>query len=145
MKSKREFAIDEIEVGHTFSPLVFLIDEELIAKYVDTAGDRDPLHRDPSCARSAGYRGIVAPPTIAALYVLKAYRTDSVPPPGGVHLRQRFKFHHPIVAGDVLSVQASVVDKYVKKGSQFLVIESTARNQHGVRVVWSESTSFWPE
>ncbi len=141
----REFAIDEIEVGHNFSPLVFPIDEDLIAKYVDTVGDRDPLHRDPSCARSAGYRGLVAPPTIAALYVLKAYRTDFALPSGGVHFRQRFKFHHPIVAGDILSVQASVVDKYVKKGRQFLVIESTARNQDGVPVVWSESTSFWPK
>jgi 3-hydroxybutyryl-CoA dehydratase len=143
VRSEREFAIDEIEVGHTFSPLVFPIDEELIAKYVEVAGDRDPLHRDPSCARTAGYRGVVAPPTIAALYVLKAYRTDSVPPPGGVHFRQRFKFYRPIVAGDVLCVRASVVDKYVKKGRQFLVIESTARNQHGKQVVWSESTSFW--
>jgi 3-hydroxybutyryl-CoA dehydratase len=142
---EKEFVIDEMEVGHIFSPLVFPIDEELITKYADTAGDRDPVHRDPSCARSAGYRGIVAPPTIAALFVLKAYRTDSVPPPGGIHFRQRFKFHHPIVAGDVLSVQASVVDKYVNNGRRFLVIESTARNQDGVRVAWSESTSFWPE
>jgi 3-hydroxybutyryl-CoA dehydratase len=145
MKRKREFAIDELEVGHNFSPLVFPVDEDLITKYADTVGDHDPLHRDPSWARGAGYQGIVAPPTIAALYVLKAYRTDSVPPPGGVHFRQRFKFHHPIVAGDVLSVRATVVDKYVKKGRQFLVIESTARNQDGVPVVWGQSTSFWPQ
>jgi 3-hydroxybutyryl-CoA dehydratase len=143
--TQREIAIDDMEVGHTFAPLVFAIDEELIAKYVDTVGDRDPLHRDPSCAQRAGYRGIVAPPTIAALYVLKAYRTDWVAPRGGVHLRQRFKFHHPIVAGDVLRIQASVVDKYTRKGRRFLVIESTAQNQDGARVVWSESTSFWPE
>jgi acyl dehydratase len=145
VKSKGEFTVDELEVGHNFSPLVFSIDEDLIAKYADIVGDGDPLHRDLSYARRAGYRGSVAPPTIAALWVLKAYRTDSVPPPGGVHFRQRFKFHHPIVAGDVLNVQATVVDKYVKKGKQFLVIESNARNQDGVPVVWSESTSFWPE
>ncbi len=145
MRSKRQFAIDEIEVGHNFSPLVFPIDEDLIARYAEAVGDNDPLHRDRSHARGAGCRGIVAPPTIAALYVLKAYRTDALPPPGGVHFRQRFRFRHPIVAGDVLRVQASVVDKYVQKGRQFLVIESTARNQDGVPVVWSESTSFWPE
>jgi 3-hydroxybutyryl-CoA dehydratase len=145
VKNKREFVIDEIEVGHNFSPLVFAIDEDLIVQYADTVGDNDPLHRDRPYARGAGYRGIVAPPTIAALYVLKAYRTDALPPPGGVHFRQRFRFHHPIEAGDVLRVHASVVDKYVKKGRQFLVIESTARNQDGVPVVWSESTSFWPE
>jgi acyl dehydratase len=143
--SKNEFVIDEMEVGHTFSPLVFPVDEELIAKYVGTVGDRDPLHRDPSWARRAGYQGIVAPPTIAALYVLKAYRTDCLPPRGGVHLGQRFKFHRPIVAGDVLTVQARVAGKYVKKGKQFLIIESTAQNERGEPVVWSESTSFWTE
>jgi len=140
-----EFAIDEMEVGHTFSPLVFPIHEELIAKYADTVGDRDPLHSNANWARRAGYRGIVAPPTIAALYVLKAYRTDCPPPRGGVHFRQRFKFHRPIVAGDVLTAQARVADKYVKKGKLFLVIESTALNQEGELVVWSESTSFWLE
>jgi acyl dehydratase len=143
--SKNEFVIDEMEVGHTFSPLVFPVDEELIAKYVGTVGDRDPLHRDPSWARRAGYQGIVAPPTIAALYVLKAYRTDCLPPRGGVHLGQRFKFHRPIVAGDVLTVQARVAGKYVKKGKQFLIIESMAQNERGEPVVWSESTSFWTE
>jgi acyl dehydratase len=137
--------IDKIEVGHTFAPLVFIVDQELIAKYVDTVEDRDPLHRDPSCAESTGYSGVVAPPTIAALYVLKAYRTDWVPPSGGVHLRQRFKFHRSIVAGDVLNIQARVVDNSVKKGKRFLVIESSAQNQDGALTVWSETTSFWPE
>jgi len=137
--------IDEIEVGHTFSPLVFTVDQELIAKYVDTVEDRDPLHRDPSCAESFGYGDVVAPPTIAALYVLKAYRTDWTPPSGGVHLRQRFRFYRPIVAGDVLHVQARVVDNSVKNGKRFLVIESSAQNQDGAQTVWSETTSFWPE
>ena len=142
--SKGEFLFEEIEVGHTFSPLVYPISQELITRYVDTVENDDPLHRDFTYAERAGYRGIIAPPTIAALYVLKAYRTDSVPPTGGVHSRQRFKFYGPIQAGDVLHVQARVVDKYVKKGRRFLVIESLARNQRGKEVVWSESTSFWP-
>ena len=141
--SKREFLVDEIEVGHTFSPLVYPISQELIRQYVDTVGDRDPLHRDACYAQLGGYGGIIAPPTIAALYVLKAYRTDSVPSPGGVHFRQRFKFYRPIRGGDVLRVQARLVDKYVNKGRKFLVIESLAQNQDGEDVVWSESTSFW--
>jgi acyl dehydratase len=143
--SNKAFVVDEMEVGHTFSPLVFPVDEELIAKYVGTVGDQGPLHSDASWARRVGYQGIVAPPTIAALYVLKAYRTDCPPPRGGVHSRQRFKFHRPIVSGDVLTAQARVADKYVTKGKLFLVIESTALNQDGELVVWSESTSFWPE
>ena len=137
--------VDDIEVGHIFSPLVFPVDERLIARYVDTVEDRDPLHRDPTHAGSCGYSGIVAPPTIAALYVLKAYRTDWTPPSGGVHLRQRFRFYRPIIGGDVLHVQARVVDKSAKKGKRFLVIESTAQNQDGAQVVWSETTSFWPD
>jgi 3-hydroxybutyryl-CoA dehydratase len=141
--SKRELLFDEIEVGHRFSPLIYPVSEELIRKYVDTVGDGNPLHRDTSYAQQMGYGGIIAPPTIAALYVLKAYRTDSMPPEGGVHFRQRFKFYRPIRAGDILHVRAKVVDKYVKKDRKFLVIESLAQNQDGEEVVWSESTSFW--
>jgi 3-hydroxybutyryl-CoA dehydratase len=129
--------------GHTFSPLSYRIDEQLIQDYVDTVGNQNPLHRDLAHARAVGYRAIPAPPTIAALYVLKAYRTDGVPPPGGVHLRQRFKFYHPILAGDVLHVQAWVADKYLDRGRTYLVIQSMAHNQDGAEVVWSESTSFW--
>jgi 3-hydroxybutyryl-CoA dehydratase len=141
--NETEFSFDEMEVGHTFSPLIYPIGRELIARYADTVEDNDPLHRHADYARRAGYEGIIAPPTIAALYVLKAYRTDSLPPAGGVHVKQRFKFYRPILAGDVLHVQARVVDKYVKKGKKFLVIVSLARNQDGENTVWSESTCFW--
>jgi 3-hydroxybutyryl-CoA dehydratase len=143
--SSTRLTMDEIEIGHTFSPFFFPVDEELIAKYADTVEDRDPVHRDHLYAARCGYSSVVAPPTIAALYVLKAYRTDWVPPRGGVHLRQRFRFYRPIVAGDVLRVQARVVDKSLKNGKRFLVIESIAQNQDRAQVVWAETTSFWPE
>jgi 3-hydroxybutyryl-CoA dehydratase len=141
--SQRELLLDEIEVGHTFSPLSYSISDSLIRKYVDTVEDDDPLHRDPSYAQQMGYEGTIAPPTIAALYVLKAYRTDEPPPLGGVHLRQRFRFYRPVYAGDILHVQARIVDRYMKKGRTYLVIESLACNQDGEDVIWSESTSFW--
>lgn len=143
--SKAQFTFDEVEIGHTFSPLSYPIDEVLIREYVDTVGDRNPIHRDLSHARATGYKTILAPPTIAALYVLKAYRTDAVPPPGGVHVRQRFKFYRPILAGDVLHVQAWVADKYSQRGRKYLVIQSMAHNQDGAEVVWSESTCFWTD
>ncbi|MDH4208726.1 MAG: MaoC family dehydratase N-terminal domain-containing protein, partial [Anaerolineae bacterium] len=133
--TKRQFKFDELYTGQTFSPLSYALDEKLIREYVKAVGDESPLHRDLSQARAAGHRAILAPPSIAALYVLKAYRTDGVPPPGGVHLRQRFKFYRSILAGDVLHVHAWVADKYVKKGRKYLVIESLARNQDGAEVV----------
>lgn len=143
--SKTQFTFDEVEIGHTFSPLSYPIDEVLIREYVDTVGDQNLLHRDLVHARAAGHRAIVAPPTIAALSILKAYRTDAVPPPGGVHVRQRFKFYRPILAGDVLHVQAWVADKYLDRGRKYLVIQSMAHNQDAAEVVWSESTSFWTD
>lgn len=143
--NRRQFTFDEVEIGHTFSPLTYPVDEQLIREYADTLGDENPLRRDLSCAGAAGYRAILAPPAIAALYVLKAYRTGGVPPSGGVLLRQRFKFYRPIMAGDVLFVQPWVADKYVKHGRRFLVIDSLARNRDGEDVAWAESTSFWAD
>lgn len=134
---EREFLIDEIELGHRFSPLIYPITEELIRKYLDAVGSDDSLHPHLSCGGE-----MIAPPGLAG-FVLKAYRTDSAPPPGGVLFRQRFKFHRPMRAGDLLHLEARVADKYLKKGKKFLVFEILARNEDGENVIWAEVTAFW--
>jgi 3-hydroxybutyryl-CoA dehydratase len=94
-------------------------------------------------ASSGPFGGIIAPPTLASLFVLKAYRTDWLPPQGGVQKEQKFKFFAPVRPGDVLTVQAEVTEKVRKDGSWYLTFASHSKNQKGEIVVWSESTSVW--
>jgi acyl dehydratase len=89
------------------------------------------------------FGGIIGPPTLASLFVLKAYRTDWIPPPGGIQKEQKFKFFAPIRSEDVITVQAEVTQKLKKKGNWYLTFASHGQNQKGEIVVRSESTSVW--
>lgn len=138
-----ETTFEHIQVGHRFSPLIYPVSEELIFKYADAVDDLNFFHRDPVKASSGPFGGIIAPPTIASLFVLKAYRTDWIPPPGGIHLKQKFGFYGTIHLDDTLSVQAELTQKVKKKGNWYLTFAIHSQNQKGEIVVWSESTSVW--
>lgn len=138
-----ETPFKNIQVGHRFSPLVYPVSDELIFKYGEAVDDLNFFHRDSVKAVSGLFRGIIAPPTLASLYILKAYRTDWIPPPGGIHLKQKFRFFGPIYPDDVLSVQAELTQKVKKEGNWYLTFVSDSQNQKGEIVVWSGSTSVW--
>jgi acyl dehydratase len=143
MANAKQISIEQIQIGHCFSPLIFPVSEGLIFKYVEAVDDLNFFHRDSVKASSGPFGGIIAPPTIASLFVLKAYRTDWIPPSGGIHLEQRFIFHGPIYPDDILSVQAKLTQKVKKNGNWCLTFASHSKNQKGEAVVWSESTSLW--
>ena len=130
-------------MGYRFSPLIYIVSEDLVLKYANAVDDSNFIHIDPARAAAGPFGGIIAPPTLASLFVLKAYRTDSVPPHGGIQLKQQFKFYEPIYPGDVLSVQAELTQKAKKGINWYLTFICHARNQKGEIVVWSESTSLW--
>jgi len=138
-----ETPFKHIQVGHRFSPLVYPVSEGLIFKYWEAVDDSNFFHRDSMKAVSGPFSGIIAPPTLASLFVLKAYRTDWIPPPGGIHLKQKFRFYGPIHPDDILSAQAELTQKVKKKGNWYLTFVSDSQNQKGEIVVWSESTSVW--
>jgi 3-hydroxybutyryl-CoA dehydratase len=138
-----ETAFEHIQPGRRFSPLIYSVTEELILKYADAVDDLNFFHRDRTKALSGPFGGIIAPPTLASLFVLKAYRTDWLPPQGGVQKEQKFKFFAPIRPGDILTVQAEVTQKVKKDGSWYLTFSSQSKNQNGEIVVWSDSTSVW--
>jgi acyl dehydratase len=137
----REFSLKKIEVGHRFSPLIYQISEDLIIKYAQAVDDPNPLYDCPHGSTSRPFQGMIAPPTIASLFVLKGYRTDRIPPPGGIHLKQKFMFFGLMRPGDVLSVQTELNQKVKRKGGWYLTFVSHAKNQKGEIVLWSESTS----
>jgi acyl dehydratase len=138
-----ETSFKHIQVGRRFSPLIYPISEGLIFKYAEAVDDLNFFHRDPVKASSGPFRGIIAPPTLASLFVLKAYRTDWIPPPGGIQKEQKFKFFSPIRPEDVITVQAELTQRVKKKGNWHLTFVSHSQNQKGEIVVWSESTSVW--
>jgi 3-hydroxybutyryl-CoA dehydratase len=138
-----ETSFKHIQVGYRFPPLVYPVSEELIFKYGEAVDDLNFSHRDSVKTLSELFRGMIAPPTLASLFVLKAYRTDWIPPSGGIQIEQKFRFYGPIHPNDILSVQAELKQKVKKNGNWYLTFVSDSQNQKGEIVVWSKSTSVW--
>lgn len=107
--------VNESFVGRTFAPVgPYAVDAAMIAAFAAAVGATDPVHTDPEAARTAGYRDVIAPPTMAVRFDQLASRAYVQDPEAGidyarvVHGEQSFVHHRPITAGDELTAQTSV-------------------------------------
>jgi acyl dehydratase len=87
-----------------------------IAEFADAIGDPSPLYRDRAAAEAAGFRDVIAPPTFA-IVISVAGSAGAVADPGlglnyamVVHGEQRFEYARPLMAGDVVTAQATISD-----------------------------------
>ena len=109
--------------------------------FATAVGETDPIYSDEAAAAAKGYRAIPAPPTFAfSLGLLAPSKDLNVADivenaAAGLHGEQKFKYHKMIFAGDRISLKSKITDMYDKKGGklEFLVQETTAHNQEGVR------------
>lgn len=106
-------------------------------------GETDPVYYDDEAARAAGYRGLLAPPTYAM--TLEIDQLDPIQMLSGIdidistilHGEQKFKYHLPICAGDVISSVVCVKDVYDKKkgAMTFVEVNTSLYNQDKQLVV----------
>ena len=115
----------------------FEVTKELIQSFTRSVGETNPVFTDGDAARAAGYRGLVAPPTLCTVLVHRV-SLPSINLKFGkmqVHAGQRVQPRAPIVAGDQLTASSHLKDVYAKTGRSgtmvFTVWETTFRNQNG--------------
>lgn len=138
--------LDRRLIGKCFSPTMNEIEKGAIRRFAQAIGDTNPLYHDEEVARSAGFRGLLAPPTFPSALS------------GGVDWKeilkikersiligeQSFEHHLPICAGDRLLVTTRVVDIYEKSGSggvmDFAVVEEEGLNEQKELVYRSRRT-----
>lgn len=85
---------------------------------------------------------VVAPPTLAAV-LLKPVLSSLRSPPGGIHAKQLFRFHAPIVAGSTVTTTARVRDKKVRRGRNYVVMETGIHDAAGQLLVSGVMTRIW--
>ncbi len=97
----------------------------------------DPIHYEEDAAKAAGYRGVVAPWPILWLVFFNCREAPLRFPFGKatVHGQDSYEFHEPIIAGDTITVNASVSETSVKQGKSgvmgVVVTRRTYHNQLG--------------
>jgi acyl dehydratase len=129
--------IDRRFIGHRLGASVLAIDRTRLRFFAKAIGETDPVYTDEAAARAAGYDDLPAPPTFLFAAELDSGANDrlladlGVPIANILHGEQGFSYHHPVCAGDVVTVDSTITDIYDKKGGalEFIVKASRAVNQ----------------
>ncbi|CCI54432.1 FAS1-like dehydratase domain-containing protein [Nostocoides jenkinsii] len=138
--------VNESFVGRTFDPVgPYAVDAAMIAAFAEAVGATDAVHFDAEAARAAGYRDVIAPPTLAVRFDQLSSRAYVQDPDAGidysrvVHGEQSFVHHRPITAGDEL-VAATTVDSIRSAGGHAMISVRTEISNGDEPVATTRST-----
>jgi acyl dehydratase len=139
-------SLDPSFAGHSYPPTTpYRVGREKIREFCEAIGAGDQAYVDPEAARKLGYPDVVAPPTFAIVLTNSGVRQLVEDPDLGldfsrvVHGDQRFAYHRPIRAGDVLTC-VSVIESITSRGGHdFLLTRTDVTAEDGEPVVtgWS--------
>jgi len=140
-------AINRDYLGRTFPAAEpYEVSRVKIADFADAIGDPNPVFRDRAAAQAAGHADVIAPPTFA-IVISMAGSASAVADPGlgvnysmVVHGEQRFEYSRPIVAGDVLTAQATITDIRDAGRNVMLTTKTEIRTADGEHVCTAQST-----
>ena len=144
-------------IGKPTGTTVVTVERGQLGLFADAVKDPSPVYRDPGAAAEAGLDGIPAPPTYPFVMgnfgVYPELQTAEAPvgnpmaevlgplmAKGGLilHGEQEFTYQRPVLAGDVLVGEGTVVDAYQKESKgrtmTFIVVETA----------WSEQSTGAP-
>jgi len=135
--------VDQSAVGREFTPVTAHVEPGRLRFFLNTLGESNPLYRDESAARAAGYAALPVPPT----YLFCLEMMDATEPfefltalnidlARVLHGEQRFDYLAPVVVGDTLTFRPTVTSVTEKKGGAMtlVVVETEVTNQDGVHV-----------
>jgi 3-hydroxybutyryl-CoA dehydratase len=108
-----------------------IISADSIARFVELSGDRNPIHLDDDYAQGTVFKRRIAPGMLVASYISAVIAND-LPGAGAIYLQQDLRFEAPVFIGDTITVHVQALDM-PRPGR--LVLETTCRNQAGVRVI----------
>lgn len=135
-------------VGTTTAPLTVLVERGRLRLFAKATGQTAPLYTDVDTARAQGHPDLPVPPTF--LFGLELERPDpfswitdlGVDMTKVLHGGQRFDYHAPAHAGDVLTAVSTITDVYAKKGGALQFIERrTEVTRDGAAVATLQQTT----
>ena len=127
-------------------PDSYEVGREKVREFTKAVKADDPASLDEAAAAELGHDALVAPPTFATILgklvqadfmrkVDTGYDTMQI-----VQVDQRFVFHKPILAGDVLHARMEVHSVVERFGADIVVTRNTCMNQAGEVVLEAYTT-----
>lgn len=125
--------IDPAHTGYRFAPHTQTVEAGRLRFFAKTIGETNPLYTSEQASRSAGYPGLLVPPTFLFCLDMEmdnpyGYLEDLGIELGKVlHGEQHFHYYLPAYAGDQLTFRSVITDIYSKKAGalEFLVRDTT--------------------
>ncbi|MFC1885961.1 MaoC family dehydratase [Thermodesulfobacteriota bacterium] len=123
---------DDLEPGKTLASRPVTITKELIQRYAKAIGDENPLYFDEAYAQKTRFGGLIAPPSIHALFLFACTGHDHfMRTPGTVNMGQNWWIQQPVRPGDTITLECRCLDKLIRKGKTFAIHDNVFRNQKG--------------
>jgi acyl dehydratase len=135
-------------IGLASQPVTHEIEKGHIKRFAEAIGDGNPLYQDEAAAQGSRHKGITAPPTFfralnAAPLPVSPFQFGRLRP--GFDAGSEWEYHHPVKAGDRITVTAAVEGFETKAGKNgdlvFVSIRTTYTNQRGETVATQKSDS----
>lgn len=123
--------MDRFRPGMVFSEEITL-SPELVEKFAEFSGDRNPVHLEADAARQYGFARPFAHGAIQSAVVSKLIGMK-VPGPGAVWMSQSMEWFKPVFVGDTIRVEVEI--ESASAGAEVLTLALRALNQSNDRVM----------
>lgn len=126
---------ESLEIDRRFGPF----EEEISAELADSVRDEIVRSPVPSGAQTV-------PPAVYPLLFLRALRRAMGGiPPGSVLAGQEFEYHRAVPVNTVVTIEAWVSEKFVKKDRPYVRLEFLIRDREGRDALTGSKLIIWPQ
>jgi hypothetical protein len=133
--------LDTSHIGLELEPFAVEIEKGALVRFAAALGETNPIYSDEVAARRAGFRSVVAMPTVPVVWgtrdalTWEMVRKIGVDPSKILHGSQRYVSHSAVCAGDRLRGLKRVTNIYQKKALGFIDTVTEYRDDAGALVV----------
>lgn len=133
--------IDQLAVGET-AELSREVTQGDIRKFVESVGDRNPVHADLAFAATTPFREVIAP-GIWTAGLISAVIGTQLPGPGTIYLTQDLRFLKPVKPGDRITARVEIAELLSPRNRARL--KTICVNQRGEEVLTGEAWVLPPK
>jgi acyl dehydratase len=124
------YTYNELHIGQTASYSRTLTEQDILL-FAIVSGDVNPVHLDAEFARSTLFRERIAHGMYTGALVSAALALR-LPGPGTIYLSQSLQFRKPVLIGDRITIELTIVEK--KDDKNVVTLNCSAINQDGKTV-----------
>jgi len=127
----KELAYSDIKVGDS-SSFSKTITESDIVTYAGITGDYNPIHVNTEFAKESMFKERIAHGLLVSGFISTVVGYQ-LPGPNSIYLAQDLAFKAPVMIGDTVTAEATVIEKRDEK--RIIKLKTTVTNQRGEIVI----------